>query len=474
MKKRSGTGSTRKTATETAPAETPAPRQNGRPADNAFPIVGLGASPAGDALRRRAEGRLIALQKNRGEKAGAWMTAADTSRFAQELQIHQIELELQNEELKQARNEAEAERERYLDLYDFAPVGYFTLDGNGVISQVNLAGARILGVERSRLLNRRFAQFLSPAHLPVFKAFLKRVFENRRQECCTVSLGEAERQHSYVHIEATVTGSDRECRVVVLDVTEQKKAGDELRKLREELEQLVTERTARLEAANKELEAFCYSVSHDLQTPLRAIDGYSRKIMKRQGERFDADTRNQFTIIRGSILKMGQLINDLLAFSRLRRKPLSIAGLDMETVVKEAWKELKAANPERSMTLRIEGLPPATGDGELIKQVVANILANAVKFSRPRDELIVEVGGHVKGKESVYTIQDNGIGFDMAYYDKVFGMFQRLHDPDEYEGTGIGLAIGQRIVNRHGGRIWAESEVGKGATFFFSLPTPQE
>jgi PAS domain S-box-containing protein len=434
----------------------------------------VGAGKAEDALRRRAEARLIAQQKSGGEKAGARMTTADALRFAQELQIHQIELELQNEELKQARNEAEAERERYLDLYDFAPMGYFTLDGDGIISRVNLTGARVVGVERSRLLNRRFGQFISPDYLPAFDAFLKRVFEKRRKESCTISLGEAERQRSYVHIEATVTGNGQECLVVVLDVTEQKKAGDELRKLREELEQLVTERTARLEAANQELEAFCYSVSHDLQTPLRAIDGYSRKIMQRQGEQFDAETRNQFTIIRGSILKMGQLISDLLAFSRLRRKKLSIVAWDMETVVKEAWKELKAANPGQSMTLRMEGLPQVTGDRELIKQVVANILANAVKFSKFRENVIVEVGGHVKGTENIYTIKDNGIGFDMAYYDKVFGMFQQLHNPDEYEGTGIGLAIGQRIINRHGGRIWAESEVGKGATFYFSLPTVQE
>ena len=150
----------------------------------------------------------------------------------------------------------------------------------------------------------------------------------------------------------------------------------------------------------------------------------------------------------------------------------------MEAVVKEAWEELKAIHPDRAMTLRIGHLPPGMGDRGLLREVVANILSNAVKFAGSREEVIVEVGGYRKGNETVYTIKDNGVGFDMAYYDKMFGMFQRLHNPDEYDGTGVGLAIAHRIINRHGGRIWAEGKVGKGATFYFSLPkvkaTPAE
>ena len=193
-------------------------------------------------------------------------------------------------------------------------------------------------------------------------------------------------------------------------------------------------------------------------------------ILKKTGDRFDADTRSKFEVIRGSIQKMGQLITDLLAFSRLGRRQLFIAAVDIEAVVKEVWEELKVANPKRAMSLKVKGMPPGMGDRTLIKEVVANILSNAVKFSGSRDKVIVEAGGYAKGTENVYYVKDNGAGFDMAYYGKLFGMFQRLHNPDEYEGTGVGLAIAQRIINRHGGRIWAEGEVDKGATFSFSLP----
>lgn len=271
----------------------------------------------GADLRRRAEAHLIVRQKSRGEAAGERLTASELERFAQELQIHRIELEMQNEELKQARDEAEAERERYLELYDFAPVGYFTLDGGGAIRQVNLAGARLLGRERSLLLNARFGLFVSRADAAIFVDFLKKVFGNRATESCDVTLGAEGAQGVYAHIEATVTGDGRECRAAVLDWTERKKGEDGLRLLHAELEERVADRTAQLEAANKELEAFCYSVSHDLQTPLRAIDGYSRMILRRDADQFNEETRNRFGVIRGSIQKMDLLIHDLLEFSRM-------------------------------------------------------------------------------------------------------------------------------------------------------------
>jgi PAS domain S-box-containing protein len=418
-------------------------------------------------LRRLAEARLISKRKDQRDEAEDPATTPEMQRLVQELQIHQIQLEMQNEELKKARDEAEAERERYLDLYDFAPVGYLTLDVDGVIRQVNLTGARLLGLERSLLLNRRFGHFVSEADGPAFHAFLKRAFEKRDKESCAVSLG---REGSHVHIEATITGDGRECRIAILDWTERKKAQDEVRRLHKELNRRNADHIEQLEAANKELDAFCYSVSHDLQTPLRAIDGYSRMILRKDADQFSEETRNRFGVIRGSIQKMDRLIHDLLAFSRLGKSQLSLAEVEMEDVVKEVWEELKAANPDRSMTLRNEGLPPAMGDPALIRQVVGNLLANAVKFAKSRAEIVVEVGGYPKGNETVFAIKDNGSGFDMAYYGKLFGMFQRLHNPDEYEGTGVGLAIAQRIINRHGGRIWAEGEVDKGATFFFTLP----
>lgn len=240
--------------------------------------------------------------------------------------------------------------------------------------------------------------------------------------------------------------------------------------LRKREEAALEERSRQLEAANQELESFSYSVSHDLQTPLRAIDGYARMILKKSGAQLDEETKVKFTVIRENIQKMGKLINDLLAFSRLGRKELSLKTVEVVSLVDEVWGELHALHADRKLTLCLEPLPPALGDRALLKEVFGNLLANAVKFTRIRPEAVITVSGCVEGDETVYSITDNGVGFDMAYAGKLFGVFQRLHTAEEYEGTGVGLAIVQRIIHRHGGRIWAESEEGKGAAFHFTLP----
>jgi two-component system sensor kinase len=239
---------------------------------------------------------------------------------------------------------------------------------------------------------------------------------------------------------------------------------------RMQVEQILRERTAELEALNKELESFSYSVSHDLRAPLRAIDGYARSIFKKQGDKFDDDTRRKFNDIRLNARMMGQLIDDLLAFSRLGKKHMSISKLDMDAVIMDVWKELQTANPERDMKLTLNSMPSGYGDRTLIKQVCFNLLANAVKFTKFRVPAHIEVGGCSEGNEDIYYIKDNGVGFNMAYYDKLFGVFQRLHNPDDFEGTGVGLATIQRIIHRHDGRVWAEGKVDEGATFYFSLP----
>jgi len=239
---------------------------------------------------------------------------------------------------------------------------------------------------------------------------------------------------------------------------------------RKQAEQILLERTAELEALNRELESFSYSVSHDLRAPLRAIDGYARSILKKQEDKFDEDTKRRFNDIRLNAKMMGQLIDDLLAFSRLGKKHMSISKLDMDAVIMDVWKELQTANPERDMKLTLNSMPCGYGDRMLIKQVYFNLLSNAVKFTKFRDAAHIEAGGYTEGNEDVYYLKDNGVGFDMAYYDKLFGVFQRLHNPDDFEGTGVGLATIQRIVHRHEGRVWAEGKVDEGATFYFSLP----
>ncbi len=244
-----------------------------------------------------------------------------------------------------------------------------------------------------------------------------------------------------------------------LDITERKRA-----------EKALAEHAARLEAVNRELENYSYSVSHDLRVPLRAIDGYARMILIRQGDRFDEETRRRFEAIRESVGSMEKLIDDLLVFSRLGRQEVAPVTIDMEGLVKELWRERVAANPGRELSLSVGAVPAARADRAMVRQVLRNLLDNAVKFTRERKKAEIEVGSHVMNIETVYYVKDNGIGFDMKYYDRLFGVFQRLPSAEGYEGTGMDLALAQRIIHKHGGRIWAEGKVDEGATFYFTLP----
>lgn len=245
---------------------------------------------------------------------------------------------------------------------------------------------------------------------------------------------------------------------IVMDITERKR-----------MEGILKERSIQLEAANKELESFSYTISHDLRSPLRAIDGFSRMILKKQGDKFDEDTLDKFNVIRSNAQMMGQLIDDLLAFSRMGKKELSFSKLDMKSLIQDAWKELQVINPDRHLSISIHEVPQGMGDRMLMKQVYTNLLSNAIKFTNKRENALIETGGHADGNENIYYVKDNGIGFNMEYYDKLFGVFHRLHGADEYEGTGVGLAIVQRIIQRHGGRVWAEGKLDQGACFYFAL-----
>ena len=225
-----------------------------------------------------------------------------------------------------------------------------------------------------------------------------------------------------------------------------------------------------LERANKDLEAFSYSVSHDLRAPLRAIDGFSRILAEDHSNQLDPDAMRVLSVIRTNTRNMSKLIDDLLAFSRLGRKQLERSPVDIDALAHAIADELRATPPERALRFEIEPLGTAAGDHSMLRQVFVNLLSNAVKYSKDKAAATIKVGSYVQNGESVYYVRDNGAGFDMNYADKLFGVFQRLHTAEEFEGTGVGLAIVQRIIQRHGGRVWAEGKVNEGATFYFSLP----
>jgi signal transduction histidine kinase len=255
------------------------------------------------------------------------------------------------------------------------------------------------------------------------------------------------------------------------EMGERRHADAELRRLNDELEARVAERTTQLEAANKELEGFSYSVSHDLRAPLRAIVGFSKMLQEDHAAQIDAEARRKLDVIQGEAQRMGVLIDDLLAFSRLGRKEMKAAEFDMTELARSTYQGLNGQyQGSAAPDFHLAALPRAKGDRVLIGQVWANLLSNAIKFSAKRERPLIEVSAVSDEKEHIYFVRDNGAGFDPRYQNKLFGVFQRLHNSSEFPGTGVGLALVQRIVVRHGGRVWADSKPNEGATFYFTLP----
>ncbi len=346
-----------------------------------------------------------------------------------------------------------------------------TISREGKITDVNEATVKVTGIDRSALIGTDFSEYFTEPDLA--RAGYERVFADGSVTDYPLTLRSKDGHLTPVLYNATVyrdpSGEVAGVFAAARDVTEQRRAQLEISALNRLLEQRVKDRTRELEVSNQELEAFTYSVSHDLRAPLRAMAGFSNLLTERESARLDADGKQYVERINVNALKMGTLIDELLKFSRLGRASMNVEQVDPAAIARSAFSDLSEQAGSAGVEVVIGPLPTCSADAGLLKQVYANLLSNAIKFSRGREGARVEVGSHEENGQAVYDVRDNGVGFDMRYADKLFGVFQRLHSQAEYEGTGVGLALVQRIVHRHGGRIWAEAEVGKGATFHFTL-----
>ncbi len=402
-------------------------------------------------------------------------TASEIARkLADELHTHQIELQMQNHELVRAKTELESSRARYFELFDFAPVAYFTFNRRGTIETLNLAAAELLQIDRQRALGTPLTGYLDDSAKGKFRAHLESVFDRGEKHTIELMLAPAvgtARRHVHV-VSRTVSGEMGDlplCLTAAVDITARKAAEDEVTRLNQILEQRVAQRTFELQESNRDLEAFIYSISHDLRAPLRNMAGYASIIAEDFHAHIPAEVAGYVQRILAGNEKMLRLVDDLLRFSRLGRTPLDLVRTDLNELVDEALVDLSPEISRREIIWRRTALPTVECDRALMRQVFVNLLSNALKYSRPRRPAIISVGTDVRKSERVVFVQDNGVGFDMRYYDKLFGVFQRLHTPAEFEGNGVGLAMIARILHRHGGMAYADARPEQGATFWFTF-----
>jgi PAS domain S-box-containing protein len=359
---------------------------------------------------------------------------------------------------------------RYRMLFEHSPLPMWVFDAHSLrFLGVNEAAVRLYGYTREEFLAMTPEEVRLPEDREPFREFLRR-------ESGTVIRGafrHVKKNGEAIDIEGVghlVVWRGRAARLVLLnDVSERKRTQEQLKRLNRELEDRVRSRTEQLEAANQELEAFSYSVSHDLRAPVRHIDGFV-KLLERELPPATDKAAHYLRTIASSSRRMATLIDDLLALSRTGRAPLEMRTVQLGQLVDEVIIDLRPDVARRRIEWRLAPLPAVRGDPSLLRVVLQNLLDNAVKYTRLKDTATVEVGAlRLDDGDTAIFVRDNGVGFDMRYYDRLFGVFQRLHRADEFEGTGIGLATARRVIHRHGGRIWAEGEPGRGACFYFTV-----
>ncbi len=357
-----------------------------------------------------------------------------------------------------------------------SPLGFLEWDENFRAAEWNAACEKIFGYTRKEAIGRHAKELILPAEVHELVDGIYHELMNRTggQHNINENITKDGRIITCEWFNTTLIDNNGKAigvASVCRDITEEKRMEAELASYREHLEEQVRERTVQLETANRELEAFAYSVSHDLRAPLRHIDGFIELLRQGAGTGLDEKHTHYLENISGAAQKMGTLIDDLLSFSRIGRVEIRLKDVDLKIISDEVIRELEPDTAERDIQWNIDGLPVVSGDPSLLRVVIMNLFSNAVKFTRSQDRAVIEAGCTSREEETVVFVRDNGVGFDQAYADKIFDVFQRLHRVDEFEGTGVGLAIVQRIIHRHGGRVWARGEQGRGATFYFSLPS---
>jgi len=376
-------------------------------------------------------------------------------------------------ERKRAELALRESEEKHRRLVEFLPDGIFILKEDRM-AFVNQSAVRILRASGAgEVVGRTAADFVQPASRERAAERIDQILQGGRYHAIEGIFLGADGAPLDVELTAFPFVMEGEPAImgVAHDITERKKAEEEIRRLNAELEQRVLDRTAQLETANRELESFAYSVSHDLRAPLRSMDGFGQALQEDYGSVLDEQGLDYLQRIRSASKRMGLLIDDLLKLSRLTRGELRRQPLDLSAMAARALEELRGAEPNRRVECRIAAALAAPGDERLVCAVLENLLGNAWKFTSRRKAAVIEFGSSVSpAGETVFFVRDNGAGFNMDHADKLFHAFQRLHTMQEFPGNGIGLATVQRIIHRHGGRVWGEGELEKGATFYFTLP----